>query len=266
MGAGEARQDPNIVTGTFTLDNHYATTLFDSGADYSFVSTTFMPLHKAEIVCHEKVVKIPLPNGKILRVLGERPEEKVRHSKSAKVKEQKLKDIVVVKNFSESRSLPIVWRPLKWRSCRVNSENSETRVSFDKVHHPGEHRLRLELDMDVHSNALWFDKCISSIHGLDEPNSSKIEVVKNWEAPRTPSEVRSFLGLTVYYRRFIENFFKIAKPRTILTQKHKEYIWGDEQERAFQTLKDKLCNAPVLALPDGSEDFVVYCDASGLGL
>ncbi|GKA11492.1 putative reverse transcriptase domain-containing protein, partial [Tanacetum coccineum] len=93
-----------------------------------------------------------------------------------------------------------------------------------------------------------------------------IEAVKNREAPRTPSEVRSFLGLAGYYRRFIENFSKIAKSLTILTQKCKTFDWGEEQELAFQTLKDKLCNAPVLALPNGSEDFVVYCDASGLGL
>ncbi|GKB78789.1 putative reverse transcriptase domain-containing protein [Tanacetum coccineum] len=69
-----------------------------------------------------------------------------------------------------------------------------------------------------------------------------------------------------YYRRFIKNFSKIAKPLIVLTQKSKTYDWGEEQENAFQTLKDKLCNAPVLALFDGPEDFVVYCDASGLGL
>ncbi|GKB25108.1 putative reverse transcriptase domain-containing protein [Tanacetum coccineum] len=95
---------------------------------------------------------------------------------------------------------------------------------------------------------------------------SKIKAVKNWKAPRTPTEVRSFLGLAGYYRRFIENFSKIAKSLTILTQKCKTFDWGEEQELAFQTLKDKLCNAPVLALPDGPEDFVVYCDASGIGL
>ncbi|GKE85377.1 putative reverse transcriptase domain-containing protein [Tanacetum coccineum] len=69
-----------------------------------------------------------------------------------------------------------------------------------------------------------------------------------------------------YYRRFIEYFSKIAKRLTILTKKSKTFDWDEEQENAFQTLKDKLCNAPVLALPDGPEDFVVYCDASGLGL
>ncbi|GJT99056.1 retrovirus-related pol polyprotein from transposon TNT 1-94, partial [Tanacetum coccineum] len=96
--------------------------------------------------------------------------------------------------------------------------------------------------------------------------SSKIEAVKNWETPRTPSEVHSLLGLAGYYHRFIKNISKIAKPLTILTQKHKEYVCGEEQERAFQILKYKLCNAPVLALPDGPKDFIVYCDASGLGL
>ncbi|GJX10327.1 putative reverse transcriptase domain-containing protein [Tanacetum coccineum] len=68
-----------------------------------------------------------------------------------------------------------------------------------------------------------------------------------------------------YYRRFIEDFSKIAKSLTVLTQKSKTFDWGEEQENAFQTLKDKLCNVPVLALPDGLEFFLVYCDASGLG-
>ncbi|GJR75799.1 putative reverse transcriptase domain-containing protein [Tanacetum coccineum] len=95
---------------------------------------------------------------------------------------------------------------------------------------------------------------------------SKIKAVKNWNALRTPTKVRSFLGLAGFYRRFIEKFSKIVKCLTILTQKSKTFEWGEEQELAFQTLKDKLCNAPVLALPDGPEDFVVYCDASRIEL
>ncbi|GJU67118.1 putative reverse transcriptase domain-containing protein [Tanacetum coccineum] len=74
-----------------------------------------------------------------------------------------------------------------------------------------------------------------------------------------------FDRLAGYYRRFIENFSKIAKPLTLLTQKNKDYVWGEEQEKAFQILKEKLCNAPVLTLPDGPNDFVVYCDASHQG-
>ncbi|GKF05339.1 putative reverse transcriptase domain-containing protein, partial [Tanacetum coccineum] len=160
LGAEEARQDPNIVTGAFTLDNHFATTLCDSTADYSFVSTTFIPLlglepsdlgfryeieiasgqlveidkvikgckleieghvfdidlipfvhgsfdviigmdwlsnYKAEIICHEKVVRILLPDGKVLRVVGERPDEKVRFLMGVK----KHEEIVVVRYFPE---------------------------------------------------------------------------------------------------------------------------------------------------------------------
>ncbi|GKE09633.1 putative reverse transcriptase domain-containing protein [Tanacetum coccineum] len=159
IGADEALQDPDIVTGTFSLNNHYATMLFDSGVDYSFVSTTFVPLfdieprnlgfsyeieivsgqlveinkvirdcnleikghtfdidlilfrhgsfdviigmdwfsrHKVEIICHEWVVRIPLPHGEMLRVYGERPEEKVKRLMSAKAEEPKLEDITII--------------------------------------------------------------------------------------------------------------------------------------------------------------------------
>ncbi|GJT60770.1 reverse transcriptase domain-containing protein [Tanacetum coccineum] len=95
---------------------------------------------------------------------------------------------------------------------------------------------------------------------------AKIEAVKNWTSPTTPIEVCQFLGLTGYYRRFIKGFSKIAKPLTKLTQKNKNYTWGDEQESAFQLLKQKLCEAPILALPEGNDNFVVYCDASLQGL
>ncbi|GJZ87635.1 reverse transcriptase domain-containing protein [Tanacetum coccineum] len=164
LGAEEARQDPNIMTGTFTLNNQYATTLFDFGAGYSFVSTTFIPLlgiepndlrfsyeieiasvhlveidkvikdckleieghvfdiklipfrsgrfdmiigmdwlsnHKTEIICHEKVVRIPLPDEKVLRVIGERPDEKARQLMGAKAKENKQEEIMVVRDFPE---------------------------------------------------------------------------------------------------------------------------------------------------------------------
>ncbi|GKE98761.1 putative reverse transcriptase domain-containing protein, partial [Tanacetum coccineum] len=95
---------------------------------------------------------------------------------------------------------------------------------------------------------------------------AKIEAVKNWAYPTTPTEIRQFLGLAGYYRRFIKDFSKIAKPLTELTQKNKKYIWGEDQESAFQLLKQKLCEAPILALPGGNDDFVVYCDASYQGL
>ncbi|KAJ9537587.1 hypothetical protein OSB04_030320 [Centaurea solstitialis] len=95
---------------------------------------------------------------------------------------------------------------------------------------------------------------------------SKVEAVKNWEQPKNVSEIRSFLGLAGYYRRFIRDFSKIAVPLTSLTRKDVKFEWGEAQENAFQALKSCLTNAPVLALPEGSDDLVVYSDASKLGL
>nr|GEX16053.1 reverse transcriptase domain-containing protein [Tanacetum cinerariifolium] len=95
---------------------------------------------------------------------------------------------------------------------------------------------------------------------------TKIESIKDWASPKTPTEIRQFLGLAGYYRRFIEGFSKIAKSMTKLTQKGINIDWGEKEENAFQLIKQKLCNAPILALPEGSEDFLVYCDASYKGL
>nr|GEY35150.1 putative reverse transcriptase domain-containing protein [Tanacetum cinerariifolium] len=95
---------------------------------------------------------------------------------------------------------------------------------------------------------------------------AKIESIKEWASPKTPTEIRQFLGLAGYYRRFIEGFSKIAKSMTKLTQKGIKFDWGEKEEDAFQLIKKKLCSAPILALPKGSKDFVVYCDASHKGL
>ncbi|GKC70107.1 putative reverse transcriptase domain-containing protein [Tanacetum coccineum] len=349
LGAEEARHDPNIVMGTFTLNNHYATTLFDSGADYSFVSTTFTPLlgiepsdlgfsyeieiasgqlveinkvikgckleieghkfdikliplgsrsfdviigmdwlsnHKAEIIYHGKVVRIPLPDDKALRVTGERPKEKMIHLVSAKAKEQKQEEMVVVRDFpkvfpDDLSGLPLI-REIEFR---IEPYLDKFVIMFihdiliySKTWEEHEVHLGLILEFLKEENlSAKFSKCEFLLREVQflghvingdgiHVDPSKIEAVKNWEAPRTPTEVRSFLGLEGYYHRFIENFSKIAKPLTVLTQKSKTYDWGEEQENAFRTLKDKLCNAHVLDLPDGPEDFVVCCDASGVRL
>nr|GFC22645.1 putative reverse transcriptase domain-containing protein [Tanacetum cinerariifolium] len=100
------------------------------------------------------------------------------------------------------------------------------------------------------------------IHG----DPAKIESIKDWESPNTPTEIRRFLGLAGCYRRFIEGFSKITKSMTKLTQKGIKFDWGEKEENAFQLIKQKLCSALILALPEGSKDFVVYCDASHKGL
>ncbi|KAL4017964.1 hypothetical protein IC575_021549 [Cucumis melo] len=95
---------------------------------------------------------------------------------------------------------------------------------------------------------------------------AKIEAVTNWPRPSTVSEIRSFLGLAGYYRRFVEDFSRIASPLTQLTRKGTPFVWSPACESSFQELKQKLVTAPVLTLPDGSRNFVIYSDASKKGL
>ncbi|GKE43433.1 reverse transcriptase domain-containing protein [Tanacetum coccineum] len=97
-----------------------------------------------------------------------------------------------------------------------------------------------------------------------DPN--KIESIRDRASPKALTKIHQFLGLAGYYRRFIKGFSKIAKPITKLTQKSVKFDCGEKEKAAFQTLKQKLCSAPILALPEESENFMVYCDASHKGL
>ncbi|GJS56840.1 putative reverse transcriptase domain-containing protein [Tanacetum coccineum] len=492
------QQNPNVVTGTFLLNDHYACILFDSGAEKSFVSSAFTPFiniapttlntsyevelldgkvvstntilhsctlvllnrvfkidllptqlgsfdiiigmdwlayHRALIDCYEKIVCIPLPNGKILEVQGERPEKDLRSLACIKTDEKKLNDICVVQDFPDvfldnllglplvqeiefridliPGASPVVISPYRLAPLEmlellnqlkelqekgfirpshspwgapvlfVKNKNGSMRMCIDyrelnkltiKNRYPlpriddlfdqlqgaccfskidlrsGYHQLRVreenipktafrtryghfeftvmpfgltntpaifidlinrvckpyldkfvivfiddiliysksEEEHEVHLKTILdilkkeklyakFSKCefwLQEIQFLGHVvnrdgiyvDLSKVESVKNWMTPESPIEIRSFLGLAGYYQRFIENYSKIAKPLTLLTQKNKAYVWGDKQDEAFQILKEKLCNAPmVLALPDGPDDFVVYCDASKQG-
>ncbi|GJR81653.1 putative reverse transcriptase domain-containing protein [Tanacetum coccineum] len=286
---------------------------FRHGSFDVIVGMDWLSRHKAKIICHEKVVRIPLPNREMLRVLEERPEEKMRHLMSAKAEEQKLKDIIVVRNFSKSpyRLAPSEMEELS-SQLRELQDKGFIRPSLSPWGAPNRYPLpRIDDLIDQLQGSQYFSKIDlrSRYHQLrvyedDIPKTtfrtryghleftvmpfgltnapaffghvingdgihvepSKIEAVKNWEALRTPSKVCSFLGLAGYYRRLIENFYKISKSLAILTQKSKTFDWGEEQETTFQTLKDKLYNAHVLTLPDGLEEFVVYYNASGLGL
>nr|GEV13992.1 hypothetical protein [Tanacetum cinerariifolium] len=340
LGAEEACQDSNIVTGTFTLNDHFITTLFDSGADYSFVSTTFIPLlgiepselgfryeieiasgqlveidkvikscqleikghvfdinlipfghgsfdviigmdwssnYKVEIIFHKKVVRIPLLDGKVLRVLGERPKEKARLLMSTKASDKKQGEIVTIRDFPEVFSndqsglppiqeiefrielipgvVPIAKSPYRLAPSELEELSGQLKELQDKVFMDLINRVcRPYLDRFVIvfiDSILIYSKTREEhlehlrevqflghvINGnMIHVDPSKIEAVKNWKAPRTSSE------------------------------KCNTFDWGEEQELEFQTLKDKLCNAPVIALLDGPEGFVVYGDASGIGL
>nr|GEW12776.1 putative reverse transcriptase domain-containing protein [Tanacetum cinerariifolium] len=229
LGAEEARQDPNIVMG---LDPS------ELGFRYEIKIASGQQLEIDKVI----KVRIPLLDGKVLRVLGERPEEKMKLLMSVKGSDKKQEEIVMVRDFLERATVLFVKK--KHGSFMMCIDYR----ALNKLNVKNRYSLPMSDDL------------------FDQLQGSKIKAVKNWKAPRTPFEVRSFLGSVGYYRRFIENFSKIAKSLIILTQKCKNIDWGEEQELSFQTLKDKLCNAHVLALLDGPKDFVVYYDAFGLGL
>ncbi|GJX93835.1 reverse transcriptase domain-containing protein [Tanacetum coccineum] len=327
-----AYQDPNVVTGTFLLNQHLARVLFDSGADKSFVSISLASMLNIPSITLDTTYVIEMANGNLVAQVMEK-----------KSNEKRLEDIPVVIEFlevfpedlpglplvhqvefqidlnpgavpvaqapyrlapSEMQELsnqlqeladrgfirpstlpwgaPVLFVKKKDRSFRLCIDYQELNKLTIKNRYPlpkiddlfdqlqglstyskidlrsGYHQLRVR-DEDIPKTAFRTRQGIYV-------DPAKIEVVKDWASPTTPTEVCQFLGLAGYYQRFIKDFSKIAKPLTELTQKNRKYIGGENQELAFQLLKRNLCEAPILALPEGNNDFVVYCDASHQGL
>ncbi|KAD5318277.1 hypothetical protein E3N88_18223 [Mikania micrantha] len=492
IGAPAARQDPNVVTGTFILHDFYASILFDTGADQSFISTDFacqldsieehldspyiievanekqitvstvyrncptlnghtftidlIPMelgsfdiivgmdwlssNRVEVICSEKLLRVPLPNDRVLEVRGDQAKQSVKiiscikarkclqkqcveflaHVVEKEKDKKKIQDVSVVKEYPEvfpehlpglpparpvefridlvPRATPVAKSPYRLAPSKMQELSNQLQELLDKGfirpsyspwgapvlfvkkkdglfrmcidyrelnkltiknRYPlpriddlfdqlqgaqyfskidlrsGYHQLRVQ-DEDIPKTAFrtryghyefmvmpfGLTNAPAVFHGSHEPkheqhlrkilellkeeklyakfskcefwlrevqflghvvnsegihvDPAKIEAIKNWDTPMTPTEIWSFLGLAGYYRRFISNFSKIALPLTKLTQKSEPFAWEQKQEDAFQTLKQKLCDAPILSLPEGCDDFVVYCDASHLGL
>ena len=112
----------------------------------------------------------------------------------------------------------------------------------------------------------WLDHVVFLGHVISskgiEVDPKKIEAIWNWEVPKNVTEVRSFLGMAGYYRRFVEGFSKIAGPMTKLLRKNVPFSWTEEAQQSFEELKRRLTSAPVLTTPSGQGGFVVYSDAS----
>ena len=110
----------------------------------------------------------------------------------------------------------------------------------------------------LHLNVLGYDVSSSGV----SPDQDKLETVRSFPTPTTVKDIRSFLGLCNYYRRFVAGFAKIASPLNHLTRKGVAFEWCSECEAAFQMLKSRLCSPPILAYPDFSRPFHLYTDAS----
>ncbi|KAK1646968.1 hypothetical protein QYE76_064773 [Lolium multiflorum] len=148
--------------------------------------------------------------------------------------------------------------------------------SKDKEEHAKHLKIVLQI-LREHQLYAKFSKCkfwLDSVEFLGHVitkegiavNPSKVQSVLEWKSPKNAKEIRGFLGMAGYYRRFIEGFSKIAGPMTKLLKKNTPFVWTDECETSFQTLKEKLTTAPVLAVPEPGKDYTVYCDASKNGL
>ncbi|XP_073030620.1 uncharacterized protein [Primulina eburnea] len=164
-----------------------------------------------------------------------------------------------------------------YHQLKVRAEDiPKTAFRTSKEDH--EEHLRLTLQT-LREKELYakFKKCefwLNSVsflgHVISEAGVSvdpkKVESILDWPKPRNATDIRSFLGLAGYYRKFVEGFSSIAVPLTRLTQKNSKFIWDDNCEKSFQTLKEKLASTPVLVLPTEDKDFTIYSDASKEGL
>nr|GEY58033.1 putative reverse transcriptase domain-containing protein [Tanacetum cinerariifolium] len=347
LGKAGANPDNNVVTGTFLLNNHYASILFDTGADRSFVSTAFstrivitptildhdynvkladgrivglntiirgctlnflnhpfnidripvelgsfdviigmdwLTTYHAVIVCDENIVRVPFRNETlIIRCDGSNNGTQLNiisctktrkyflkgypvflaniTSKTVKDKseEKRLENVPIVRDFSEVfpedlPGLPLTRQELS-DQLQEHSEKGFIRPSSSTWGAP-------VLFVKKKDGSFWM--CI------DYRELNKLTVKNRYPLPRIDDLFDQLQGLSIYskidmrsgyhhltgyYRRFIEGFSKIAKPMTKLTQKKVMFNGGDKQEAAFQLLKQKLCSAPILALPKGAEDF-----------
>ncbi|GKB27625.1 putative reverse transcriptase domain-containing protein [Tanacetum coccineum] len=352
VGNAGTNPDSSVITGTFLLNNRYASILFDIGTDRSFVSTTFSSLIDITPTTLDHYYDVELADGKIIGIntiirgctlnfldhplninlmaveLGsfdvivgmdwlekyhaiiDCAEKIVRHhillahvaTKEIEDKpgEKRLEDIPIVRDFPEDflgllptrqvefqidlvpRAAPVARAPYRLAPSEMKELSEQLQELFDKGFirpnlRSGYHQLRVR-EEDIPKMAFrtrygHYEFQVIPFGLTNAPANKKeheqhlkaiLQLIKKEElyakfskcefwipkvSPKTPMKIRQFLGLDGYYQRFTEGFSKITKPMTKLTQKKVAFEWGDKQEAAFQTLKNRLCSAPILALP-----------------
>ncbi|GJZ38016.1 putative reverse transcriptase domain-containing protein [Tanacetum coccineum] len=320
-----AHQDPNVVTGTFLLNQHLAKVLFDSGADKSFISISLASklnspsitidtfydiemadgnLYHAKILCDEKVVHIPI-NGEtlIIRVMEKKLDEK------------RLEDIPVVKEFSDvfPEDLPglppvrqvefqidLISRATLVARTPYRLAPSEMQELFNQLQELANRGFIRPSTSPWGAPVLFVKKKDGSFRMcIDYRELNKLTIKNRYPLPRIDDLFDQLQGSSVYSKIDLRSGYHQLRvkdediPKTafrtryrhyefqvmpfgltnapavfmdLMNRKNKNYIWGEEQESAFQLLKQKLYEAPILALREGNDDFVIYCDASLQGL
>ncbi|GKB86878.1 putative reverse transcriptase domain-containing protein, partial [Tanacetum coccineum] len=344
--AVEALQDPKVMTGTFSLNNQFATVLFDFGADFSFISTEFAPLlnvepciinlgyaikipdgksvevdrvirdcklelgnslftidlippghgsfnvivgmdwlskNKAVIVCHEKVVEIPIDEGGILRAHGERIWKASKALMNVNVDEPRIRQVEFRIDLVPG-VMPIAKSPHRLAPSKMQELSDQLQELQDKGFTRPSHSSWGAPVLFVKKKDGSFCMCI------DYRELNKITIKNRYPLPRNDDLFDQLQGACYFskidlqsgYHQLCEVHFlghvvnqsgiyvDPSKIEAVMNWKApttlSEYEWGGKEEDTFQTLKNNLCDAPILSLSDGIEDFVVYCDASNQGL
>ncbi|GJX48088.1 putative reverse transcriptase domain-containing protein [Tanacetum coccineum] len=311
VGTAGTNPNSNVVMGTFLLNNRYASILFDTGADRSFISTAFSSLidiipttldhgyevelademgsfeviigmdwlakYHAIIICDEKLVLQDFPEVfpedlpgipptrqvefQIDLIPGAAPVARAPYRLAPSEMIELFECLLEDRPETGYHQLRVRKEDILKTAFRTRYGHYEFQVMpFGLTNTPS-----VFMDLMNRIRRVQFLGHVIDSEGI-HVDPAKIESIKDWASPKTATEIRQFLGLAGYYRRFIEGFSKIDKLMTKLTQKKVKFDWSDKAETTFQLIKQKLCSVPILALLEGSEVFIVYCNASIKGL
>ncbi|GJW49910.1 putative reverse transcriptase domain-containing protein [Tanacetum coccineum] len=300
----EKQQGPNVVTGTFLLNNRYATVLFDSGSDKSFVNTSFSHLIDINPVRLDTSYEVELADGRVTStntILRGCTLNLLNHLFKIDLMPIELGtfDVVIGMDWLVNQDAVIICGkkvvhiPVKNKTLEIVGDRGTSRLKIISCIKASKYIERGHQLFVAHvTEKEPKEKRLEDVSGLPPPRQVefKIELVPGAapvvRAPYrlAPSEMKELAdqlqelsekefirpssspwGAPVLFVKKKDGSFRfslISKPLTKLTQKNKKYEWSEDEEEAFELLKQKLCCAPILALPEGSEDFVVYCDAS----